>query len=54
MPWRLAVALTLLTCASSLFAQQPKVLAPHRPIPPLLPHTKPHNPPQLRSMVGGL
>jgi hypothetical protein len=46
-----ACATLLLT---SLAAQQPKVLAPHRPVPPLLPPSgKPHKAPELRSMVGG-
>jgi hypothetical protein len=43
--------LALLT--TSLSAQQPQVLAPHRPIPPRLPDSVPVDRP-LRSMVGGL
>jgi hypothetical protein len=36
-------------------AQQPKVLAPHKPVPPTLPYTgKWHSPAVPRSMVGGL
>jgi hypothetical protein len=39
----------------TLFAQQPKVLAPHKPIPPLVLNPKPFpNPPTPQSMVGGL
>jgi hypothetical protein len=54
-PSRCAVfALTLATLlTASLFAQQPKVLAPHRPIAPRLPDNPPKSGP-LRSMVGGL
>jgi hypothetical protein len=41
--------------AANLAAQQPKVLAPHRPVAPVLPWTgKTHKPPVLRSAVGGL
>lgn len=42
---------TLLT--TTLAAQQPKVLAPHKPFPPRLPDSLPTDRP-LRSMVGGL
>jgi hypothetical protein len=43
------------TLTASLLAQQPKVLAPHKPVAPLLPWTgKTHKPPVLRSSVGGL
>ena len=53
---RCLVALTaILACTSPLFAQQPKVLAPHRPIPSR--YDKPidmHQPAVLRSMFGGL
>jgi hypothetical protein len=50
------VAFGLSFVAAGLFAQQPKVLAPHRPIPPLVPQSKLHAmaPAQVRSMVGGL
>ena len=46
--------LALLVCISPLSAQQPKVLAPHRPVPPLLPVSlKWEQPATLHSMVGG-
>jgi hypothetical protein len=39
----------------SAFAQQPKVLAPHRPIPPLVEHPKKwYRPAVLRSVAGGM
>src|SRR5579872_6958522 len=39
----------------TLHAQQPKVLAPHKPIPPLVTNAKKWSTPAtLRSMVGGL
>ena len=41
--------------ASSISAQQPKVLAPHKPVPPLITPPQPlHDPPVPRSLVGGL
>jgi hypothetical protein len=44
---------TLLT--PKIFAQQPKVLAPHRPVAPLVtPRRKLHTASELHSMVGGL
>src|SRR5258708_32253084 len=51
----LSVCFFLLACCVPSFAQQPKVLVPHRPVPPRLPYTgKWHDPAVLRSMVGGL
>jgi hypothetical protein len=52
----LAVTSTLLLrCTSFLSAQQPKVLAPHKPVAPLVtPRRKLQQPSALHSMVGGL
>ena len=48
-------ALTLNLVTSPCLAQQPKVFAPHRPIPPMVGSPiKRDTPPVLRSMVGGL
>jgi hypothetical protein len=48
----LAFSISLITSAA---AQQPKVLAPHKPVPPALPYTgKWHSPAISRSMTGGL
>jgi hypothetical protein len=49
----LAIALSTLALTLSFSAQQPKVLAPHRPIAPRLSDNPPTTGP-LRSMVGGL
>jgi hypothetical protein len=54
-PRRASVALTICLFTSICLAQQPKVLAPHKPVPP--PVEKPvkwHSPATLHSMVGGL
>jgi hypothetical protein len=52
----LYIAYTLLALVSNLaVAQQPKVLAPHRPIPPLVEHPKKwYTPAVLQSVVGGM
>jgi len=46
-------ALTFAALTTNVLAQQPKVLAPHRPIAPRLPDNPPTTGP-VRSMVGGL
>jgi hypothetical protein len=54
---RLSVLVALALCVLDVgsLAQQPKVLAPHKPVEPQLPFTgKWHKPAVLRSMVGGL
>jgi hypothetical protein len=53
-PCVLALAVGLLSLSS--YAQQPKVMAPHRPVPPrITPHADwPQPAPVSRSMVGGL
>jgi hypothetical protein len=53
--WLAIVLFVLGLSAVPSFSQETRVLAPHRPAPPLLEHpVKWHDPAVLRSMVGGL
>ena len=48
-------ALAFAALSANLHAQQPRVLAPHKPVSPALPYTgKWHSPAVPRSMIGGL
>ena len=54
MPLRRVLFVLSLAITTALNAQQTKVLAPHKPVPPALPYSgKWHKPSVLRSMVGG-